>query len=381
MTTTRLSLATVFIALAFLGSPNARGQETTPSPDSNGGGTRFSLTCGETKVLIGVTGGAGQWVNRVQGICVEINNAGEWIGPESLTDATATSSGTVFTLKCLPNSAVNALSGRSGQWLDKLQVHCRPLGSGGRLSGDMVLAKDGTKLSAGGIGGTTGFGPNKCLNDRPARILKADAGSVAGTPAVDQIWLDCQTPTLFQLDRIRTLYATTLGVRNAASIEFNRDAPEAQTFALSQLGQGVISIPTTGTVTTGSRSRAFNLTTVQTGCAMITASYAGLSRIRHLVVQPDRALNDPMWLSTPDELLIAPQQQSATLTASIPPDAIVTLTSSNPDVASVPASVRNRTGERMTFPITGRKRGCTQIVATYRTFTVRRIVKVEEIGG
>jgi hypothetical protein len=92
-------------------------------------------------------------------------------------------------------------------------------------------------------------------------------------------------------------------------------------------------------------------------------------------------LNDPMWLSTPDELLIAPQQQSATLTASIPPDAIVTLTSSNPDVASVPASVRNRIGERMTFPITGRKRGCTQIVATYRTFTVRRIVKVEEIGG
>jgi hypothetical protein len=47
----------------------------------------------------------------------------------------------------------------------------------------------------------------------------------------------------------------------------------------------------------------------------------------------------------------------------------------------VPASVTKRTGEPMTFPITGRKRGCTQIIATYRTFTVRRIVKVEEVSG
>jgi hypothetical protein len=373
--------ATAFVAVLLLGSPRSRAQETTRSPDSDGGGTRFSLTCGETKVLIGVVGGAGQWVNRVRGVCMEINNAGGWIGPESLTDPTATSGGTGFFLKCPRNSAVNALSGRAGQWLDMLQVHCKPLGASGHLTGSMVLARDDTKTSVGGSAGNTGFGPNECASDRPARILKADAGSVLGTPTVDRIWLDCQQPTLFALDRVRPLYATTLGLTSSATAEFNRNAPEAQTVALSQSGQGVITIPSTAALAKGARGAPFTVRTVQTGCAMITASYAGRSRISHLVVQPDRALNDPMWLSTPDELLIAPQQQSATLTASIAPNAVVTLTSSNPDVASVPASVTNRSGERMNFPIIGLKRGCTQIIATYRTFTVRRIVKVEEIGG
>jgi hypothetical protein len=374
----------VVVLFPFFAIPTVmHAQETTLSPDIDGGGALFSFTCGTDKVMVGVSGGAGMWVNRVSGICRQVNRAGEWIGGDSSTNATATGGGSDFKLKCERNSAVAALGGRSGQWLDRLQVYCRTLGVNGQLTGALVLAKDGVNTTAGGGPGINAFGPigYECASNRPARILRGRHGSVAGTPSIDRIGLDCQVPTVLKLNNIGVLYATTLGNTSSVTVQFNRAAAADQIVAVSSNSTGVITVPASTTVTQGNFQRSFRLSTVATGCALLTASYAGASRVGHAVVQPERVANYALWMSTPNELLIAPQQQTVTLSAAAPPGTVIRLASSNREVATVPATVTKVGLESMTFPVTGRKRGCTQIVATYLSFTVRRIVKVEEIGG
>ncbi len=364
----------ILLCLVFYWN-DASAQPTQQSPDMDGGGEAFTLTCGTTRVLVGITGGAGDWVNRVRGICVEINARGEWISPETQTSATASTSGNDFTLKCPLNHAVVALSGRSGRWLDMLQVHCRFIGDRGDTSGQLILAKDGSTTSVGGTGGTMTFGPLECGMHNPARSIVGSKGNFLGTPTIDRIGLDCPQADVFAVSRISWPLTITVGSAVTAMVEFDRAAPTMQIFGISGSGT-VVSVPATAAVSAGSKRREFEIRTLRTGCAMIAVTYANIIHARGVMVQPERPTAYPLYLNTPDMWIYPDHTATGEFASSASPGTIISLQSSDPGVVSVPSTLVVSSTDKRQFAISAHKSGCAEIVASVGNYRVRRIVSV-----
>ena len=135
-----------------------------------------------------------------------------------------------------------------------------------------------------------------------------------------------------------------------------------------------------------SKSVALNLTAVvpvsgvAPGCATVTASFNGKTRADYLIVQP-APRKTTFGLRIPQETIPWPVDTDATLSLpmSLTP-AVWTLTSSNPSVATVPASV-TQTGDVTHFKISAKTDGCTVITAKLGLQSVSRVVHSVYIGG
>jgi hypothetical protein len=377
----RILGATLLLALPIqLLAAQGGESRTTLSPDSDGGGTTFTLSCGPDRVLIGITGGSGQWVDRVGGLCIQVTNDGQWIGSETSTPPSTGSSGSAFSIRCAANSAVAGLSGRAGSWLDRLQVHCRALGFAGTLKDALRLAG-----ATGGTGGTTGFGPHTCDDDRPARALTGTAASTLGAALVGRLGLVCARPNVLRLQSLSLMAFSAVSPNlSRGEVELTRATPTTLTVALSSSNPAVAAVPPTVTVSGGQSGNAFTIRPGATGCASITASNDNVSRVQPFVVQYPASTDPARFdLGTPGRLLMAPGAASGSVRIDGRAGFVVNLASSNGGVATVPASITVPTTAMGigSYPITATGKGCTVITGTYGTQVLRRVVMVGEIGG
>lgn len=377
-----MTVAIATVALAGVGpvALSAHGTETSTalSPDADGGGNAFNLSCGSDRVLIGITGAQGQWVDRVQGICIQVTSDGKWIGGETTTASSGGTSGTSYTIRCVANSAVVALSGWSGTWVDKLQVHCRPLGSDGFVTGSSVIAGE-----AGGSGGSTAYGPNACAGDTPARGLFGFSGQVIVASTVDRIGLKCATPAVFALTSVSLGFSTVLPNGARGDVKFTRAAPAPVTAILSSENPTVASVPASVHLSTGQSSATFSVNALNAGCTTIIASDGGTTRSARFIVQPAVPASASQFsMTTPDQLLFAGGSYSGSVRVDYSQGAVVTFTSSNPNVVKVPASMTlAKTLKSIPFTISAVGRGCATITGTYGPFTFQRVVTVEYLPG
>lgn len=162
---------------------------TQLSPDEDGGGYYVSLVCGADKVLVGISGRSGQWVDAVKGICSRVTESGDWTGATSIAagGTIGATSGNPYTLLCPAGFAVGGLSGRSGRWVDRLRIYCVKLGSFGWTTGSPSGGS-----STGGTGGSA-WGPFLCGGNKPATAIHAHDGSY-----VDRIGLSCFPPYMLK---------------------------------------------------------------------------------------------------------------------------------------------------------------------------------------
>ena len=144
-----------------------------------GGGNSFSLDCGDAGVLVGVSGRSGQWLDRLQARCTKISTQGNWVGDVFTTESAGGTSGTSFTRNCPVNTVVKGISGRFGWYVHRLSLRCEPLGSSGSTS---------TINAAGSQSGDQSFNLESCANGRPARGFHGKAGGY-----IDSAGLICHT--------------------------------------------------------------------------------------------------------------------------------------------------------------------------------------------
>lgn len=378
------------LLIAVLGAPvPVTAQNTSLSPDSDGGGTTFStLSCGANRVLMAVSGRSGMWTDRVQGVCVQITADGRWIGSETTTSSSPGTSGNPFSLRCPPNHAVTGLVGRSGNWVDRLAVRCKPLTNGGALSGSAVLARTSSNETAVGGSGGSSFGPTDCASNVPARGIIGQSGSVpTGASYVDQIGLNCGMPTPFRISGMTLSPNPATGPGSVSgTISFNRAAPANFSVSLTSNNTTVASPSGSSvSVSAGATSAPFTVsTTNQGGCATITASHAGSISNGGLIVHPP-SVGSAIALTVPQTVFVGVTTQTGTVRGS--PGTVVALSSSQPNLVSVPASVTlPRTATRSAeaqFAITpmGMSSGCATISATSGTTTIRRTVQSVFAGG
>lgn len=354
---------------------------TALSPDPDGGGSRVALSCGTDRVLIGVTGGSGLWIDRVAGLCIQVTGDGKWIGSETTTGSSPGTTGSAFSIRCPANSAVAALSGRAGSWLDRLQVHCRPLGYAGSVTGSLTLA--------GGIGGTIGstaFAALTCAQNEPARSLVAVANTVLGVARVERVGLGCARATPLGLKSFTVAsFSTVLPTSSRGSVALDRVTPESYVVTLKSDNPTVASVPATVTVNAGQSGNSFTIRPGSIGgCTTITASDATHTGARQFVVQyPLPTAPSTFYVDSPDRFLFAGAQVQGSVRVDGSAGWIVGLVSSNPNVVRVPPSVTIPKGATaaVAFPISTGGTGCAVISAKYGTLLFRRVVMVIDIGG
>jgi hypothetical protein len=211
--------------------------------------------------------------------------------------------------------------------------------------------------------------------DHPARGIVGAKGNFLGTPSIDRIGLDCQQPDVFQLSHIVWPFNVTIGSTIKGAVEFSRNAPSRQSFPITLSGS-VISVPTMGSVSAGTKRREFDITTLATGCAVIGITYGGIFRARGVVVQPERSIAYPLYLNTPETWVLTDRTATAEFASSAAPGTIISLTSSDPEVVSVPSTLVVSSADKRQFTISGHRSGCAEIVASMGSYKVRRFVRV-----
>lgn len=138
------------------------------------GGVPFTLRCEDGLALVGIRGGAGAVVDRVQPICESA------AGAAGRMPAVGGGGGTEFTRRCEAGEFVIGMRGRATLFLDQLILECARPGGAGRRRIDSLEP-------IGGTGGAV-FGPNRCTRGRIAVGLQGSAGAF-----IDQLRLLCSS--------------------------------------------------------------------------------------------------------------------------------------------------------------------------------------------
>ena len=142
----------------------------TPTIGGGGGGP-FQLACPADEIIVGVHGNYATYVHQVGPQCVKVDQLGRWIGdPVNGPVTGSTTSGTPFTKTCSRDYAVSGFQGRSGQYVNQIEMECRALTPTGGLTG--------SPLYLGGTGGSGGThqGPLSCGTDNPVYALYGRSG-------------------------------------------------------------------------------------------------------------------------------------------------------------------------------------------------------------
>ncbi len=142
----------------------------TPAIGGGGGGP-FQLACEADEVLVGVHGRYATYVNQVGPQCVAMDQLGRWIGDPVDRPVTGnTTSGTPFSKTCQRDSAMSGFRGRSGQYVNQIEIECRALTGDGGLSGD------GEFLGGTGGNGGTQQALLRCGTGNPVYALYGRSG-------------------------------------------------------------------------------------------------------------------------------------------------------------------------------------------------------------
>src|SRR6267143_356058 len=132
-----------------------------------GGGNNFNLDCGNDRVLIGVSGKKGEWLDRLRGECIKVTTDGTWLGTSSATAGAGGDGGNTFAVTCPRNTAIKGMNGRYGSFVNRLRLRCRPLGE---------LGENSTVYASGSKPGGHSFNNQFCADGKPARGFHGKAG-------------------------------------------------------------------------------------------------------------------------------------------------------------------------------------------------------------
>ncbi|MBX2868691.1 MAG: hypothetical protein KTR18_08450 [Acidiferrobacterales bacterium] len=109
--------------------------------DGGDGGNPYHITCAPGSYLIGIRGRAAVFIDRLQGICADVN------GVETQTERTGGDGGNAWARRCPDGKLVSGLTGRAGAFIDQLSIECRS------PSGNTLLNDPELSATAGGTGG------------------------------------------------------------------------------------------------------------------------------------------------------------------------------------------------------------------------------------
>jgi hypothetical protein len=176
-------------------------------------------------------------------------------------------------------------------------------------------------------------------------------------------------------------YAVPLQGPAAGSVTLDQASAAVVVVALSSSNPQVVSVPSGAPIQPNSLTGAFVATGVAPGCATITGTLGTRTRTQYVVVHPASTAST-LTLTVPNQILPLGGSVPSSVRTGIGPSALadVSLSSSNPSIAAVPASVRLQRGSAQ-FTIATRAAGCATITATLGSQTVRRTVQVVYIGG
>lgn len=183
--------------LLLLALADAAGAHDNPRNSGAAGGTggaAFADHCSSHaagKVLIGIKGRSGGYVDSIRGICASVNQV---LMPESVSSTThrgGSGGSTAYEFRCPTGHALVGLHGRAGFYIDQVGIKCAPLDTtarDGRTIGTPAapegLAGSFARATSGGSGGTA-FDLT-CPGNLPARTLMGRAGTF-----VDRLQLGC----------------------------------------------------------------------------------------------------------------------------------------------------------------------------------------------
>jgi hypothetical protein len=118
-----------------------------------------------TQVMVGVQVHTGRWLDRVRGLCVDVDRDGTWrAAVDDAEGAIGSPGGQPVQRVCPRNFAVVGMRGRADWYVDQLRIGCQRLTSRTTVTGDVEWL-----APVGGTGGRP-FGPLRC-SDRPVYQL------------------------------------------------------------------------------------------------------------------------------------------------------------------------------------------------------------------
>lgn len=232
--------------------------------------------------------------------------------------------------------------------------------------------------------GGTPFGPIPCPDNKPAKGLTGRSSIY-----IDRIGLICNFPLIFDSDlKSFRISSTEINAGGSATgtVTLEGLAPSAGVVVnLSSTNSGLATVPPSVTISSRQSSGTFSINAppgANGGCVDITTSSNGKSQSNPLSVQPAPPANAGFSLSVPPILHFVGDTITGTilLNAPVSGTGTVTLVSSDPSKATVPASISVAVG-KATFQINTSAQGCVGISATYNGVTVRRVVKVLRRDG
>jgi hypothetical protein len=353
---TRFAVA-VAVGLSAI-TTNAFATDTSIAGGS--GGSSYTLSCGRDQALVGIKGKEGTYVDRVQGVCAQINIDGSWQGDTTTTGTAGGVTNNNFNLTCPTGQAVTEITGKSGWYIDKLKVRCGALGQNGRLS------SLGSYLSgvAGNSSVTNNFGPLTCVNNQPARLIQGRAATYVHAIGLGCEYVNTLRPSGIDVDPSPTRVGQTASA--IATMSLRPAAPA--TVGLTSSNTGVATVAPATVVGTSTTQGTAEIVPRGSGCTTITASYKGSSAdSRRLIVHS--AASSRLSLETPTVLSFG-ERPTATVTVTIPSPAPpggtpITLINLDNVIMPIPASVAIPQGAVSAgFPVTASLRGCARIRAT-----------------
>ena len=174
-------------------------------------------------------------------------------------------------------------------------------------------------------------------------------------------------------------YAIPLQGAVAGTVTLDQASAGVVVVALSSSNPQVVGVPARLPMQPGSTSVQFVATGVGAGCAIVTAALGSETSSDYMVVHPASSATAPK-LTIPNNLVGAFGSVASSVSVGLRSLESASLSSSNPAIATVPASVALTRGSG-SFTITTRGPGCTTITATAAGQTVRRTLYVVDISG
>ncbi len=175
-------------------------------------------------------------------------------------------------------------------------------------------------------------------------------------------------------------YAIPLSGPAAGAVSIDQPSAGVIVVSLSSSNPQVVSVPSNVPIQPGSTRAAFVAMGAGAGCAKLTAKLGDDMRTEYVVVHPASSAST-LAMTLPSQIMpLGGTIPSSVSNGSGFGTADVTLSSSNPAIATVPPSVRLMRGSA-SFGIATRAEGCATITATLGSQVVRRTIQVVYIGG
>jgi hypothetical protein len=175
-------------------------------------------------------------------------------------------------------------------------------------------------------------------------------------------------------------YSIVSGQGTSGTVKISPTSAAVQVIKFSSSNTAIASVPAGIPISPGGSQVTVPIIAGSTGgCVFITATLGTQSWPRDLIVHPASSMS-MLSLTVPDQILILGGTYTGTARNGLVSGIPISLTSSDPSVLTVPASSTTVRGVA-SFNMVTKRDGCVTITATLRSQTVKKVVRVVDIGG